>query len=120
MRQFSFEKLEVWQIARKLTKEIYELTAAFPKPELFNMVSQIRRATTSITCNLTEGSGRISGKDKARFTEIAYSSMIEVFSLLIVSSDMQYITTQQVDELRPKFTELGNKLNALHKSQLDK
>lgn len=85
MKQFSFEKLEVWQLARKLTKEIYELTSSFPKSEHFNMVSQIRRAATSITCNIAEGSGRISGKDKARFTEIAYSSLIEVLSLLIVA-----------------------------------
>ena len=61
---FSFENLKVYKQARELVKDIYLLQNTFPKEERYALGDQIRRAATSITANLAEGSGRQSIKEK--------------------------------------------------------
>lgn len=92
MRVFSFEKLISWQKSRELALLIFKTTKQFPKDELFGLTSQIRRCSISISSNLAEGSGRKSFKDKARFTEIAYSSSLELLNQIILSFDFEYIS----------------------------
>lgn len=65
---FNFEKLEVWQKAMDLTVEIYKITNDFPKSEQFSLTDQLRRAISSVTANIAEGTGRLSHKDQAHFT----------------------------------------------------
>lgn len=114
---YSFEKLEVWQKARTLRKEIYELAKSFPKEELYGLTSQIKRSIGSVTANLVEGSGRASDKDRAHFTNMAYTSALETIDHLIAAFDLTYITEQVYLELRVKMDELINKLNAFYKYQ---
>ena len=64
---FSFEKLKVCLAARALVKDIYVLQNSFPKEEKYALGDQVRRAATSITANLAEGSGRQSVKEKDPF-----------------------------------------------------
>jgi four helix bundle protein len=71
MYKFYFEKLEVWQNARQFVKDIYKVTEAFPKEEQFGITNQIRRASLSITANISEGFSRQSNKEKSRFINIA-------------------------------------------------
>jgi len=116
MYVYSFEKLDVWQKARKLNSKIYTITKKFPKVETYGLVQQLRRA--SISSNLAEGSSRNTYRDKARFTIIAYSSLMEVLNQLILSKDLVYINENEYLELRPLVEEIGNKLNALLNYQL--
>lgn len=118
MRQFYFEKMDVWQRSKLLVKAIYQLSKTFPSDEKFGMTSQIRRACISITCNIAEGSSRHSGKDQARFTELAFGSLLEVLNLLIAASDLEYITEDDINIQRPLIEEISNKLNALRETQL--
>jgi len=67
MHIYSFEKLEVWQDSRDLVRQIYSITAKFPTEEKFGIISQIRRSAVSVSCNISEGSGRKSKKDQAQF-----------------------------------------------------
>lgn len=117
---FAFEKLEVWQLAKNLVVEIHKLTKTFPKEELFGMVSQMNRAALSVASNIAEGSSRKSSKDKAHFYEISYGSLMELISQLIIARELDFINKDDFGIIRPKFFEISNKLNALHKSQLDK
>ncbi|MFN0293165.1 four helix bundle protein [Pedobacter helvus] len=75
---YTFEKLEVWQLSRSFVKELYEITKSFPKDEQYGLTSQIRRAAVSISSNIAEVSSRLTTKDKAHFTMIAFSSTMEV------------------------------------------
>jgi len=68
MRQFSFERLDVWQRGRELCKIIYQISQKFPPDERFGATQQIRRAVLSITCNLAEGSSRHKSAEKARYS----------------------------------------------------
>ena len=119
MKIYSFEKLLVWQQARVLSKEIYLITKSFPDEEKFGLTSQLRRAAVSICSNIAEGSSRNSYKDKARFTEIAYGSLMEVLNQLILSSDLEYINKKEHEILRTLIEEISNMLNGLRKSQLN-
>ncbi len=80
MYVYSFEKLEVWKESKKLTKIIYQITSHYPENEKFGLTSQLRRASISVCSNLAEGSARITPKDKAHFSTMAYSSLIESLS----------------------------------------
>lgn len=116
---YSFEKLQVWQQARMLTKEVYIATKTFPEEERFGLISQLRRASVSICSNLAEGSSRNSFKDKARFTEIAYGSLMEVLNQLIIASDLGFLLNQEYEKLRIQIEEISNMINGLRKSQLN-
>ena len=117
MLEFSFERLEVWQLSRRFVSKIYRITKNFPDSEKFGLTNQIRRAAISISSNLAEGTSRLSTVDQARFSQISYSSLMEVANQLILANDLNYIDDKRLDEFREDINELGNKINALHKYQ---
>ncbi len=86
-----------------LTKQVYELCSNFPDYEKYALSSQIRRAMISVTSNIAEGSGRNSVKEKIHFLEIAYGSMAEVYSQLVVAVDLGYIDKEEVENMKPSF-----------------
>ena len=118
--QYSFEKLIVWQNARKFFLKIYQITEKFPQDEKYGLTNQIRRAAVSIAANIAEGSSRLSSKDQAHYTNIAYSSLMELLSHLYLALDLQYIDEIKFNDLKLKIYEISNQLNSLHKSQLNK
>ena len=116
MKQYSFEKLNVWQEARVLVKSIYTITRTFPKEEIFGITSQMRRAAISICSNIAEGSGRTTKPDQANFYKIAYSSLLELLNQLIISSDLTFITDSELTELREKIDSIAYKITSLRNS----
>ena len=95
-----------------------DLTDEFPREEKYGMVSQARRSAGSVAANIAEGSARISAKEQARYSEIAYGSLVETFSHLLAAQRRNYINKEHVDQLRPLFLKLSSKLNGLRKSQM--
>lgn len=116
--KFSFEKLEVWQNSLDFAKLIYEVTDKFPKTEIYGLSSQIRRATVSISSNIAEGSTRSSLKDQARYTEIAFGSLLETLNQLIIANKIGYIGENELYMLRDEIEKISRQLNALKKSQI--
>jgi len=117
--QFSFEKLNVWIDSKELVKMIYIVTRKFPDQEKFGLISQLRRASVSVSSNLAEGTSRKTNKDKAHFSTIAFSSLMEVLNQIIISNELEYISNSDYLELRNQIEKVSNKLNALRKSQLN-
>ena len=115
---YSFEKLEVYQLARKFRVEIKELTRSFPSDEKFELTSQIRRSSSSIATNLAEGSGRASLKDQAHFTNISFSSALETIDHLTYAFDMEYINEELYSSFRIKNDAIIQRLNSLYKYQI--
>lgn len=115
---YRFEKLEVYQLARKFRVRIKKLTLNFPSDEKFELTSQIRRSSSSIAANLAEGSGRASSSDQAHFSNIAFSSALETIDHLIYALDMEYISEDIYTELRLELDEIINKVNSLYKYQI--
>ena len=118
MREYSFEKLKAWQLASSFTFDIYALTKRFPSHESFGIISQMRRASMSICCNIAEGTSRTTPKEQARFSSMSYSSLMEVLNLIIICMRLYYISESQYLELRSKIEELSYTINALRESQL--
>jgi len=116
---FPFEKLRVWQGAREFVKEIYHVTRSFPASELYGLTSQINRASVSVAANLAEGSSRTSRKDQAHFSQLAYSSLMEVASLIILGVDLEFLAPASEQTLRIKIESVSLQINALRNSQLD-
>jgi four helix bundle protein len=113
MKQYSFEKLIVWQEARVLVKSIYTITHTFPKEEIFGLTSQIKRASSSIPMNIAEGCGRNSDKDFCRFLYIAFGSANELEYQLLLSIDLKFIELENGQKLLFQIEEVKKMLNGL-------
>jgi four helix bundle protein len=99
-----------------LAVKVYQLTGLFPSVEKYGMTSQMRRAVISISSNIAEGSSMSTAKDQARFYNMAYSSLMETLSQLLVAADLNWLVEKEVESLRIDIEKISNKLNALRNS----
>lgn len=120
MRQYSFEKLEIWEGIRDLIKDIYRATNQFPESEKFGLSNQMRRAAISVSSNIAEGTSRTSNKDQAHFSQIAYGSLLELLSQLIVSYELCFIKEEEYKRIRLKIDNLAPRISSLRNYQLSK
>ncbi|MEZ4792658.1 MAG: four helix bundle protein [Gelidibacter sp.] len=120
MYEHSFEKLHVWQDAIDLVESVYTITKTFPSSEVYTLTSQMRRCVISIASNLAEGTSRITDKDKAHFSTIAFSSTMELLNQLIIARRLNYIDEDIYTVIREQINKVSNKINALKKSQSKK
>ncbi|OHB10646.1 MAG: hypothetical protein A3H52_01330 [Candidatus Zambryskibacteria bacterium RIFCSPLOWO2_02_FULL_39_26] len=104
-----FTDLDTWKIAHDLVLSIYKTSKKFPDSEKFGLVSQIQRASVSITSNIAEGFGRQSYREKVQFYYLAHGSLIEVKNQLILAKDLEYINNDYFIKILEKIT-LSQKL----------
>lgn len=103
----SFEELEVWKLARELTREIYAVTKQEPFSRDYGLKDQIRRAAVSIMSNIAEGFEREGNQELIQFLSIAKGSCGEVRCQLYVARDQEYITVNQFNTLSEKAKKLS-------------
>lgn len=111
---FPFEKLEIWQLAIEYVLYIYEVTKKFPKEEQFGITNQIRRSSNSVSNNIAEGASKKKVNEKARFFEVAYSSLMESLNQSIIAHRLKYLTDEEILNIRMKVSELSNKINSYY------
>ena len=112
---FSFEKLNVWLDSKELIKQIYKITKCFPDDEKFGLTSQLKRASFSVASNLAEGTSRNTNKDKAHFTTLSFSSLMEVLNQIFIAYELDFIDESIYQNIRIDIEKVSNKLNPLHK-----
>jgi four helix bundle protein len=95
----NFKDLYAWQEAHKLVLTIYKYTKLFPKSETFILVSQILRATISVSSNIAEGFSRQGIKEKIQFYTMAQASLTEVENQVLISRDVGYLSKLQSNEI---------------------
>jgi four helix bundle protein len=95
-----FEDLECWQAARELTKYIYKLTKKDEFRRDFGLVNQIRESSVSSMGNTAEGFHRKSNKDFMRFLDYSRSSIAETISHSYVAYDQEYISEDELNEVK--------------------
>ena len=110
---YSFKDLRVWQLAHKLTLDVYRLSAKFPEKEKFGIVSQIRRSSSSVAANIVEGHARKSTKEFVQFLFQARGSLAETIYFVILARDLGYIIEKESLYLQQEYESLGKQLNAL-------
>ena len=98
MLNLNHKKHDVWKMSVSFVTMIYELTRDFPKSEVYGITNQLRRAAVSIPSNIAEGASRDSAKDRKRFYEIAWSSLVEIDTQLEISKRLNYVNTQTNSE----------------------
>lgn len=113
---YSFEKLKVWQEAKKLVVDVYHLLDSFPRFEKYALCDQIRRAIVSVPSNIAEGSGRRSLKEQIHFLEIAYGSLMETYNQLLIAIELNYITEESLEVIKPSIDAVAKMINGLSNS----
>lgn len=88
---FKFEKLQIWQLSMDYAEEIFKISGEFPKNEIYNLTSQIRRAVDSIALNIAEGSILQSSPENKRFLGYSIRSLAEVVTCLYKAHKREYI-----------------------------
>lgn len=92
--KFKFEGLQIWQRGMDLGEEINILADSFPKKELYNLSSQIRRAVDSIALNISEGSIEQSELEFKKFMGYAIRSLAEVVTCLHKAKRRNYLSVE--------------------------
>jgi four helix bundle protein len=105
-----FRKLEVWQLSKELTLEIYRITEKFPDAEKFGLTNQIRRCCVSIISNIAEGSGRNSNPDFLRFISISLGSAYELDTQLEISFELSFISESDYHSINLKLISIKKML----------
>ncbi len=111
MLKLNHKKLDVWKLSVKLVSTIYQITSNYPKEELFGLTNQTRRASTSISANIAEGSSRKSLVERKRFYEISRSSLVEVDNHIEVAIELGFLDEKTINKLDEKLNELFAKLS---------
>ena len=112
----NFKELKVWQKAYQLCLEIYSITKKFPDEEKYGLSSQMRRAAISVPANIAEGYGRKTIPDYVRCLYIAYGSICELETQLLLSGDLNYLSEETQNILIGRNNEVERMLMALIKS----
>jgi four helix bundle protein len=120
MVTYSFENLTVWKESKMLAIFVYTFTKSFPAEEKYGMTTQLRRAATSICSNIAEGSGRRTAKDQAHFFIMAFGSLMELLSESLISSELNWISGENLIAMRSKVESISLKLRNLIRAALDR
>lgn len=112
-RFFGFEKLEIYHQSVELAAEVYRLTGSFPADERFGLTNQLRRAATSVTLNIAEGSGRGTKRDFAHFLMQARGSVYEVVGAFQLAVRLEYIKPEQATPVNEQAQAISAKITAL-------
>jgi four helix bundle protein len=100
-KQFqTFEDLEVYKAAREFRKKMYGVTRRLPDFEKYDLGSQIRRASVSLTNNMAEGHGRFHYPDQIRFFLHSRGSLEELVDDLNICLDEEYLPNHEVAKLK--------------------
>ena len=108
----NFQQLRVYQLAEKISNEIWFIVKEWDYFTKDTMGKQIVRSADSVGANIAEGHGRHSYQDNQRFVKIARGSLNETRHWLRLAYARNLLTQEQSDRLHPLLNELSPKLNA--------
>ena len=108
---FHFEKLEIYQLAKEIAKDCYNMAQKFPNEEKYVLVPQVYRAAISVPSNIAEGVSRKGKKDQVHFLNISYASLMELVCQLEISQEVGYIENQDLSKFKQKANNLAVKMN---------
>jgi four helix bundle protein len=109
-------KLRAFELADELVILVYDVTAGFPREELYGLTSQIRRAALSVPSNIVEGCARDSHADYLRFLHMAFGSLRELHYQITLAKRLGFLSDEDASLIEPKIVETEKVLNALIRS----
>lgn len=114
--KFKFEKLRIWQESMEYGEKLNQIAVDFPKLEMYNLSSQLRRAGDSIALNISEGSIAQSNPEQKKFLGYSIHSLAEVVTCINKTNKRKYINPDQFDELYNTAYKLMNMMIAFRNS----
>ncbi|MCK9641728.1 MAG: four helix bundle protein [Prolixibacteraceae bacterium] len=105
-----FEDLEIWQIAREISVNVYLFTKTKFFSKDFGLVDQIRRSSGSVMDNIAEGFEREGKNEFIQFLSIAKGSAGECRSQLYRAKDQEYISIEEFEMLKSKLLMVSVKI----------
>ncbi len=119
----SFEDLNCWKMGRELRNEVKDLIKTFPDFEKYELVSQMRRSSRSVTHNISEGYGRFHYKENIQFCRTSRGSMYELLDQFITSLDEGYINEEEYQKYKKRVNDclavLNGYINYLKKASIN-
>src|SRR5436305_10297501 len=114
----SFEDLEVFQRAYRVSLDLHRATLSFPKLEERVLADQIRRASKSICGNVAEGFGkqRRSSAEFKRYLLMAIGSADEMQVWLRYCADLGYVDQEKCERWRDEYRQIARMLQGLYSS----
>ena len=100
-----YQRLAAWQRAMDLVEAVYATSRAWPRDEQYGLTGQARRAAISIPSNLAEGHGRSGRKEYAHHVSIAFGSLCELETQLLIAHRLGYVSTQELEPLLDRIAE---------------
>jgi four helix bundle protein len=110
-----FRKLDVWTKAHELAVQCFRLTQQRPDTAFPGLVSQMRRAASSIPANIAEGCGHTSQAELARFLQHSIASAMELEYHLLLARDLELIPLSAYAKLDARNTQVRQMLIGLLK-----
>ena len=117
MGSINYRDLIAWQKAMDFVKAVYKATESMPADERFGLVRQMRRAGVSIPANIAEGEGRRYSGAFLNHLSIAYGSLRELETHLILAQRLRHLSPEQVEPLLLQAAEVGRLINGLIRSK---
>ena len=108
-----YTQLETWQRAMDLAEAVHALTKAYPRDELYGLVSQTRRSAVSVPSNIAEGQGRGSSREFVRFLAVARGSLSELQTQIMLAQRFGYVEVKQASALIEQSWTVARLLNGL-------
>jgi four helix bundle protein len=112
----SYRDLKVWQKSMDWVVACYRVSESFPKTEMYGMRSQLQRAAASVPANIAEGRGRRSTRSFLHFLDIAYGSLMESETFIMLAGRLGFLDDVAVSALLVQTAEIGRMLNGLMNS----
>ena len=95
----NYKELKVWRKGIEIVDLVYKLTDSFPDDEKFGLISQMRRAATSVPSNIAEGKGRYHNKEYVQFLYLARGSLYELMTQIKLANRLKYITEAESSDI---------------------
>ncbi len=112
----TYRELEVWKSSMDLVEQVYAVTQNFPDKERFGLTSQLQRAGVSVSANIAEGYGRAHKNEYLHHLSMAYGSLMEVETHLMIAVRLKYVDRDSVREVWKLCQQSGKMLNKLRSS----
>src|SRR2546423_11745491 len=109
----SYRQLIAWQKSMDFVMDVYKVTKAFPRDELYGLATQLRRAAVAVPTNIADGQARFSPNEFFYFLGRARGALVEVETQLLIAQNLNYFSAEQGQQLLDRAAEVGKILNGL-------
>jgi four helix bundle protein len=112
----SYRDLVAWRKAMDLVVLVYQVTRKWSKEESYGLTRQVREAVVSVPSNIAEGQGRNSPREFFQFLGIAYGSLMEMETEILIGGRLDYSPAEEIEVVLLAAGEVGRLLNGLKNS----